>query len=138
MAFPSLTSKQQRAIEALIRGWSTKLTWERLAQAVHDELNITTTRQTLHTYTGIRNEYDHKKSELRGASPQILKQITQKDVTLAEQVKKLTAENAVQKRQINEQLQLIERILANAQNIPNVDVNALVQLCGVSAPSNPK
>ncbi len=138
MAFPSLTSKQQRAIEALIRGWSTKLTWERLAQAVHDELSIQTTRQTLHTYTGIRNEYDHKKSELRGASPQILKQITQKDVTLAEQVKKLTAENAVQKRQINEQLQLIERILANAQNIPNVDVNALVQLCGVSAPSNPK
>lgn len=127
MASLSLTSKQQRSIEILIRRWRTKLTWALLVKAIREELVINTTRQTLCTYTAIKSEYDHKKDELRGGTTEIVKRFTKADVNLAARVERLEAENTVLKRQNNEQLRMIERMLANAAALPNLDLNQLIQ-----------
>ncbi|PSV99566.1 hypothetical protein [Photobacterium lipolyticum] len=127
MAALSLTSKQQRDIEKLIRKWRSKLTWTLLVEAVRAELGINTTRQTLCTYTAIKNEYDLKKNELRGATSAIIQNITKSDIELAKQVEDLKAEVAVLDRQNSEQLRMIERIFANAADIPNLDLNQLVK-----------
>ncbi|WP_051326804.1 hypothetical protein [Aliagarivorans taiwanensis] len=127
MAALSLSSKQQRAIEVLIRRWRTRLTWALLVNAVKEELGINTTRQTLCTYTAIKNEYDLKKNELRGVTAELARQFTRADVNLVAKIERLEAENAVLHRQNNEQLRMIERILANAAGIPNLDLNELVR-----------
>lgn len=127
MASLSLTSKQQRAIETLIRKWKTKLTWALLVNAVEIDLGINTTRQTLSTYISIKNEFDRKKDELRGVTPMVVKRFTKADVELVDKVEHLEAENAILKRQNAEQLRTIERMLANASAIPNLDLNQLMK-----------
>ncbi|NUW69235.1 hypothetical protein [Vibrio coralliilyticus] len=127
MASLSLTSKQQRAIEALIRKWKTKLTWSLLVNAVKTELSISTTRQTLCTYTAIKNEFDRKKNELRGVTRVVVERFTKTDVELVAKVEQLEAENVILKRQLSEQLRTIERMLANASTIPNLDLNQLMK-----------
>ena len=128
MAFPSLTTQQQRKIEKLVRGWNTKLTWAFLVSRIYAEFDITTTRQTLNTYKGIKNEYDLKKIELRGASPELKRSITKKDVNLynennqlRNEIKRLESVNA-------NHLRLIERVFIKLQSHPNIDLNELVSL----------
>ncbi len=127
MASPSLSSKQQRAIETLLRKWKKKLTWELLVQTIQKEFSIKTTRQTLCTYTAIKNEYDRKKLELRGVTSQVIRNISKSDLSLLEKIEHLEAENAIQKRQLDEQLRMIERIFANASDIPSLNLNQLVK-----------
>lgn len=127
MANLSLNSKQQRQIETLICVWSTKLTWNLLTKAIETDLGIKISRQSLHTYTGIKNEFDKKKAELRGASPDILMRITQSDIQLVDRVNRLEKENGLLKEVVDRQLAMIKRILANANEIPNLDINVLVQ-----------
>ena len=128
MAALSLTSKQQRTIEILIRKWRTKLTWDLLVDVIKLECNIITTRQTLCTYTGIKNEYDRKKNELRGVTPAVVHEFTKSDVDQMKKLEMLEAENAVLKRQNAEQLRTIDRMLANASVIPNLDLNQLMNI----------
>lgn len=127
MANLSLSSKQQRQIEALIRSWSTKLTWDLLIKATKNDLEIKISRQSLHTYGGIKNEYDNAKVRLRGASPELVHKITQSDVQMAERVKRLEAEKTVMQKHLDQQLALIERMIANANELPNIDVHDLVK-----------
>jgi hypothetical protein len=127
MANLSLSSKQQRKIEALVRGWSTKLTWDLLIKAIKNDFDIKISRQSLHTYRGIKNEYDTAKARLRGASPELVHKITQSDIQMTERVKRLEAEKAVMQNHIDQQLALIERMIANANDLPNIDVHDLVK-----------
>ncbi|WP_444994492.1 hypothetical protein [Aliikangiella sp. IMCC44359] len=125
MAQALLTMQQQRKVEKLIRSWTTKLTWELLVSRIFAEYEIEITRQALSTYKGVKNEYALKKVELRGASPKLKKAVTISDINLY-------SENARLKSEINRleevnarQLRTIERICANAQSIPNLDLNEL-------------
>ena len=66
MASPSLNTKQIIEIQAIIKSWKTKLTWELLIAYIESDIGITRTRQTLLTYHSIKDEYNQKKDELRG------------------------------------------------------------------------
>ena len=66
MAIKSLDTDQQISIQALIRSWEGKLTWDLLVTRIESSLAITTTRQTLDKYLNIKNEYIDKKRSLKG------------------------------------------------------------------------
>lgn len=124
---PKISAQVQRKIEIMLTKWTGKLTWEALVTRVELEISIKTTRQTLCTYVGIAASYRNKKAQLRGASPSLYTKITASDVKLVEQIEHLKAEVEVLKRNNAEQLRMIERMLLNAETIPNVDLYALVK-----------
>ncbi|HIF9479353.1 TPA: hypothetical protein ACX6SM_003885, partial [Photobacterium damselae] len=66
MATKSLDTDQQISIQALIRSWEGKLTWDLLVTKIESSLAITTTRQTLDKYLNIKNEYKDRKRSLKG------------------------------------------------------------------------
>ncbi|KSK68398.1 hypothetical protein ACM7QE_04160 [Pseudomonas aeruginosa] len=111
----------------MLAKWVGKLTWDALVAKVELELGIKTTRQTLCTYVGINTYYKNKKAELRGATPSLYTKITASELKLVEQIEHLKAEVAVLKRNNAEQLRMIERMLLNANAIPNLDLYALVK-----------
>ncbi len=88
MAIKSLDTDQQISIQALIRSWEGKLTWDLLVTRIESSLAITTTRQTLDKYLNIKNEYIEKKRSLKGhpvsSSDTELLSFLQKDIDLAE------------------------------------------------------
>ncbi|MGC3836073.1 hypothetical protein ACPSKX_18495 [Moritella viscosa] len=66
MAIKSLETDQQISIQALIRSWEGKLTWDFLITKVESSLGIITTRQTLDKYPNIKHEFKEKKQVLGG------------------------------------------------------------------------
>lgn len=128
MAIPKITAKEQRAIEIILTNWSGKLTWEALVAKVNLELGLKITRQTLCTYAGINACYKKRKAQLRGSTPAIYTRITASEVNLVERIERLEAEIQVLTKNNSEQLRMIERMLANAKSIPNLDLRALIQL----------
>lgn len=127
MVAPKITAQEQRKIEVILTKWTGKLTWSALVKKVELELGIKTTRQTLCTYIGVSASYKNRKAQLRGASPSVYTKITASDVRLVEQIEHLKAEVEVLKRNNAEQLRMIERMLLNANVIPNLDLYALVK-----------
>ena len=127
MFSPKISAQQQRQIEVMLTKWTGKLTWEALVTRVELQLGLKITRQTLCSYAGIAACYKNRKAHLRGATPALYTKMTASQVQLVERIDQLTAENAVLKRNNSEQLRMIERILANARCIPNVDLRDLIQ-----------
>jgi hypothetical protein len=127
VVIPKISTLQQRKIEILLAKWAGKLTWEALVTKVALELSLKTTRQTLCTYTGINTAYKNRKAQLRGVTPSLYSRITASEVKMVEQIEHLHAEINVLKRNNEEQLRMIERILSNASAIPNLDLNELVR-----------
>ena len=127
MVIPKISAQQQRKIEVMLTKWTGKLTWEAIVAKVNLELRLKTTRQTLCTYAGINACYKKRKAQLRGATPAIYTKITASEVKLIERIEQLEAEIEVLRRNNSEQLRMIERILANAKSIPNLDLRALIQ-----------
>jgi hypothetical protein len=124
---PKISAQQQRKIEVMLTKWTGKLTWDALVARVDLELGLRTTRQTLCTYAGISACYKKRKAELRGATPALYTKITASEVKLVERIERLQAEIAVLEKNNAEQLRMIERMLANAKSIPNLDLRALIQ-----------
>jgi hypothetical protein len=124
---PKISAQAQRKIEIMLIKWKGKLTWDALVTKVGLELAIKTTRQTLCTYVGISTSYKNKKAQLRGVSPSLYTKITASDVKLDKQIEHLKAEVEVLKKNNAEQLRMIERMLLNANDIPNLDLYALVK-----------
>lgn len=124
MALKSLTTEQQISIQALIRSWDGKLTWELLVTKIESNLGITTTRQTLDKYANIKCEFKQKKQLLRGkpVSPENEQLINylQKDVDLAERVIKLEAQLAVAHSEIGKLQAFIQRLSNIAKTNPSV------------------
>lgn len=127
MFTPTISAQQQRQIEVMLTKWNGKLTWEALVARVELDLGLKTTRQTLYSYAGIRACYKNRKAQLRGATPALYTKITASDVKLVERIEHLSAEIKVLERNNAEQLRMIERMLANASALPNVDLNDLIQ-----------
>lgn len=127
MFTPKISAQQQRQIEVMLTKWTGKLTWEALVGRVELQLGLKTTRQTLCSYVGIAACYKNRKAHLRGATPALYTKITASQVKLVERIEYLIAENEILKRNNAEQLRMIERILANARSIPNLDLKDLIQ-----------
>ena len=108
MALPSLTTAQIRKIETLITSWQTKLTWFFLVERIKNDLNISTTRQTLNTYSSIKAAYDKKKQELRGKPTAELVKFIKSDQKAFEQIERLKAENEVLNQKVVTQLAFIK------------------------------
>lgn len=117
----------QNKIERLIKNWKGKLTWDLLTKAIELELGLGTTRQTLCSYTSIATAFRNKKAELRGATPEFHAKMTASDVELVKRNESLTNEIELLKQKNHEQLRMIERMLANASDIPNIDLNELIK-----------
>jgi len=121
----SLTRDEQHKIRALIRTWKTRFTWDLLVDAALSELEIKISRQSLSSptsYKAINDDYHAKKTELRGVTPEIVKKITMSDVDLTKKIAQLSALAKIKDEQIEKQMALIKRMLANAQEIPNYDL----------------
>ena len=124
MASKSLSTEQQISIQALIRSWQGKLTWDLLITKIESSLRITTTRQTLDKYANIKSEYTEKKLELRGkpvsSENKELISYFQKDVNLAEKVLQLEAELAVAKSEIGKLHAFIQKLSSIGKTNPSV------------------
>lgn len=124
MATKSLDIEQQISIQALIRGWEGKLTWDLLVTRIESSLAITTTRQTLDKYLNIRNEYKDRKRLLRGQPVSVnnsaLLTYLQKDIELAEKIIQLEAELKVAKDEIGYLQAFVQKIVNIGQVDPNV------------------
>lgn len=124
MATKSLDTEQQISIQALIRGWEGKLTWDLLVTRIESSLAITTTRQTLDKYLNIKNEYKDRKRLLRGQPVSVnnsaLLTYLQKDIELAEKIIQLEAELKVAKDEIGYLQAFVQKIVNIGQVDPNV------------------
>ncbi len=124
MAIKSLDTDQQISIQALIRTWEGKLTWDFLVTKIESSLAFTTTRQTLDKYINIKNEYKEKKRLLRGqpisSNDTELISYLQKDIDLAEKVIQLEAELKVAKDEIGYLQAFIQKIVNIGQSNPSV------------------
>lgn len=124
MATKSLDTDQQISIQALIRSWEGKLTWDLLVTKIESSLAINTTRQTLDKYLNIKNEYKDRKRSLKGQpvstdNTELLIYL-QKDIDLAEKVIQLEAELKVAKDEIGHLQTFIQKIVNIGQSDPNV------------------
>lgn len=123
MAMKSLETEQQISIKTIIRTWQGKLTWDLLVTQIDVELGISTTRQTLNTYTSIKQEFDLKKKELRSkpvASSDPALSYLKSDIDKAEEIIRLKAENEILKEQVGYQRAFIKDLGAIASNNPVV------------------
>ncbi len=124
MANKSLDIDQQISIQALIRAWEGKLTWELLVTKIESSLEITTTRQTLDKYLNIKGEYKRKKLLLKGrpicsdnTSPLSL---TKQDIDLKEKLVQTKAELDIARDEVGYLQAFIQKIVNIAQSDPNL------------------
>ncbi len=124
MALKSLETEQQISIQALIRSWEGKLTWDLLVTKIESSLGIATTRQTLDKYANIKHEYQQQKQVLRGkpVSPdnKELLSYLQKDVELAQKVLQLEAQLAVSQSEIGKLQAFIQKLSSIGKTNPSV------------------
>ena len=124
MAIKSLDIDQQISIQALIRSWEGKLTWDLLVTKIESRLAFTTTRQTLDKYVNIKNEYKEKKRLLKGQSVSSddteLLAYLQKDIDLAKKVIQLEAELKVAIDGIGYLEAFIQKIVKIGESNPSV------------------
>ena len=124
MAHKSFETEQQISIQALIRSWEGKLTWDLLVTKIESSLGIATTRQTLDKYANIKHEYKQKKQVLRGkpVSPDNKELISylQKDVELAQKVIQLETQLAVASSEIGKLQAFIQKLSSIGKTNPSV------------------
>ena len=124
MALKSLETEQQISIQALIRSWEGKLTWDLLVTKIESSLGIATTRQTLDKYANIKHEYQKQKQVLRGkpvsSDNKELLSYLQKDVELAEKVIQLEAQLAVAHSEIGKLQAFIQKLSSIGKTNPSV------------------
>jgi len=124
MAIKSLETEQQISIQALIRSWEGKLTWDLLVTKIESSLGIVTTRQTLDKYANIKHEYKQKKQILKGmpvsTENQKLISYLQKDVDLAEKVIQLEAQLSVAHSEIGKLHAFIQKLSSISKTNPSV------------------
>ncbi len=124
MALKSLETEQQISIQALIRSWDGKLTWDLLVTKIESSLGIATTRQTLDKYANIKQEYKQQKQVLRGkpvsSDNKELLSYLQKDVELAERVIQLEAQLAVAHSEIGKLQAFIQKLSSIGKTNPSV------------------
>ncbi|MCP5209154.1 MAG: hypothetical protein H7A01_18345 [Hahellaceae bacterium] len=124
MSSKSLDIEQQISIQALIRSWDGKLTWDLLVTKIESSLSITTTRQTLDKYLNIKNEYKEKKRLLKGkpitTTDTKLASYLEKDIDMAERILQLKARLEVVESEIGYLQAFIQKIASIGESNPAV------------------
>lgn len=125
MSNAKITNKMQKKICTLIIAWQGKLSWEKLVLAIRNDLSFVITRQTLHDYVAIKNEFDNKKRELRGL-PYVSRKVVSADKEeLIQKIDKLDAALVLAEETTSTQLAFIEDIIENAKSM-SVDMQKLL------------
>ena len=124
-----LASKDIKNIRKKILSWHGKFTWDGLVLAIKSDLGIIISRQALKDYTEVYNEYLRRKAVGRGVVSVSDAPITVADSdTISKLQKDLAnsqAEAEMYKRDYNKAQIILNRVIVNAQSIPNLDVSAL-------------
>lgn len=110
-----LNDRKIEVIVEVIDGWSGKLTWGRLLEAIEPCVGKYT-RQALNNHTRIKTAFDQRKKSLRGS---VAKSFEDKPVELQkalQRIEKLEAEN---QRLGRENDQLLEQFVRWAYNAAN-------------------
>ena len=124
-----LDKKSITKIRQMIVTWGGKLTWESLVVAIKSDLGVKISRQSLQGYNIIYTEYSRKKDLIRGVINVSDNSLTVADSTTIKKLEKdlasFKAEAEMYKRDYEQAQLLINRVIVNAQSIPNLDVTAL-------------
>ncbi|MCU8152237.1 hypothetical protein M2H08_06745 [Vibrio vulnificus] len=124
MAIKSLDTDQQISIQALIRSWEGKLTWDLLVTRIESSLAIITTRQTLDKYENIKKEFQERKRSLKGrlvsSDDTKLLSYLEGDIDKANKIIHLENQLAVAKEEIGYLQAFISKISNIAQSNPTV------------------
>jgi ATP/maltotriose-dependent transcriptional regulator MalT len=124
---PKISTHHQYRIEVMLARWRGKLTWQALLNEIELELGVRITRQALCSYVAVKECYANAKRRLRSSTLPESVNVTVSQVKLVAQIDDLKAEIIVLRRNNAEQLRMIERILANAVKIPNLDIRDLLK-----------
>ncbi|MBE0420136.1 MULTISPECIES: hypothetical protein [Pseudoalteromonas] len=125
-----LTRQIEIRIVALLRRWNSKLTWDLLIERIKNELDFDVTKPTLRKFDKITREFENAKGRYKGVHtlPQtIVKKITEGDIDYYHKYTTLVVEKGVMQEMLDEQYALIEKILKNAEEIPNLSVDRLLR-----------
>lgn len=128
MTVPKLSSDVQYQIEVILTRWRTKLSWDLLTDKIKFELGISITRQALCSYVAVNQKFKLAKLRLRIPEAQIPPAFSASVSELCSKIEELKAQLIVSKRNTAEQLRMLERILANASTIPNLDLRDLLKI----------
>ncbi|NRF64789.1 hypothetical protein [Vibrio coralliilyticus] len=124
MAIKSLDTDQQISIQALIRSWEGKLSWDLLVTRIESSLAIITTRQTLDKYPNIKKEFQERKLALKGkpvsSNDTKLVSYLESDIDKANKIIQLESQLAVAKDEIGYLQAFISKISNIAQSNPTV------------------
>ena len=125
-----LTRKIEIKIVALLRRWNSKITWDFLIERIKMELDFDVTKPTLTKFDKISREFAKAKARYTGANmlpADAVKNISSKDVNYYEKYKLSLQEKEVMQEMLDEQYALIEKMLKNAEEIPNLSIDRLLR-----------
>jgi hypothetical protein len=124
-----LDKKSIAKIRKMIITWGGNFTWDGLVLAIKNDLGIKISRVSLKGYGVIYAEYLRKKDAIRGVVNVSDDPLTVADSNTISKLEKKLAESLADadmyKRDYDKAQILIQRVIVNAQSIPNLDVNVL-------------
>lgn len=102
-------------IVEVLDGWSGKLSWDLLIEAIEKRLFARYTRQALHKHARIKDAFAHRKSELARGGSRPRKAASSPELQLAlDRIERLTAENSRLEAENNRLLEQFVRWAYNA------------------------
>jgi hypothetical protein len=125
-----LTRQIEIKIVAILRRWNSKITWESLIERIKHELDFEVTKPTLRKFKKITDEYEKAKGRYKGVTtlpPTVVKKITKKDIDYYHKYTSQLVEIEVMQEMLDGQFALIEKILKNAEEIPNLSIDRLLR-----------
>jgi len=91
----NLSDEDIAKIVEVLDGWSGKLSWELLIEAIEKRLFARYTRQALHKHVRIKEAFAHRKAELARSGDRPRKAASSPELQLAlDRIERLTAENS--------------------------------------------
>ncbi|MEH6731647.1 MAG: hypothetical protein V7726_13840 [Pseudoalteromonas distincta] len=125
-----LTRPIEIKIVSILRRWNSKITWQLLIERIKNELDFDVTKPSLRKLNKITREFENAKARYKGVNslPQpIIRNITEADIDYYYKYKALLVEKNVMQEMLDEQYALIEKILKNAEEIPNLSIDRLLR-----------
>lgn len=125
-----LTRHIEIKIVAILRRWNSKITWELVIKRIKHELDFEVTKPTLRKFDKIKLEFENAKARHKGVHTlpaNVVKNITEADVAYYHKYNALLVEKDVMQEMLDDQYALIEKILKNAEEIPNLSIDRLLR-----------
>jgi len=125
-----ITRQIEVQIVSILRRWNSKITWQLLIERIRNELDLNVTKPSLRKFNKITREFENAKARYKGVHGlphPVVKNITKADIDYYHKYKSLVVEKNVMQEMLDEQYALIEKILKNAEEIPNLSVDRLLR-----------